>query len=125
MSTEIEDLTSDPDAEQTVERHMVRGAIYGLLLGFGIATYLVLFAIVPFGDWIPLTIVVLLGILAGVLWARFAPPKGAGERPDTGELASDPVESAPAPPAPPEATAPAPPAPPAVPEAPAAPGDQV
>jgi hypothetical protein len=68
-------ITSSTTREQVVKKHPVRGAIWGLLLGFSLAVYAVLFAIIPFTDWVPLILVALVGVAIGVAWAYLAPAK--------------------------------------------------
>ncbi len=68
----------------TITRHPIRAAIYGLLLGFSVAVYLILFAVIAFGDWVPLIIVLVAGIVVGILWAYVAPAKGAKDAPGRG-----------------------------------------
>lgn len=117
------------DRTATVTRHPIRGAVYGLLLGFSAAVYLILFAVIAFGDWVPLIIVLAAGVIVGILWAYVAPakqPKGAGDRPPGGrpvpefggveEVVVGPYS---APTAAPAAAAPTAPMPPAAPEPPA------
>lgn len=69
--------TTSPTATpaEVIVRHPVRGAIWGLLLGLSVAIYLVLFRVVPFGDWLVLGLAVLAGVVAGVVWAYVAPPR--------------------------------------------------
>lgn len=75
--TSTDDMTTDMQQEhhQVVTKHRIRGALWGLLLGLSIAIYTVLFSIIAFGDWLPLIGCVLVGVIVGVLWASFAPPK--------------------------------------------------
>ena len=61
-------------ATQTVQRHPLRGAGYGVLLGIGIAIYLVLFAVTPFRIS-TIVIVVVITAIVGALWGAFAPAK--------------------------------------------------
>lgn len=61
-------------ATQTVQRHPLRGAAYGTLLGIGVAIYLVLFAITPFRIS-TLVIVIVVTAIVGALWGAFAPAK--------------------------------------------------
>ncbi|MDH3755750.1 MAG: hypothetical protein OEU32_17950 [Acidimicrobiia bacterium] len=61
--------------DTVVQRHLVRGGLYGLLLGIGAAIYTVLFSVIPFGDWVPLAIVIVAGVVVGLLWAGLAPAK--------------------------------------------------
>lgn len=70
------------DRTPTVTRHPIRGALYGLLLGFSVAVYLILFAVIAFGDWVPLIIVVVAGMVVGIAWALLAPPKRPKGAPD-------------------------------------------
>jgi hypothetical protein len=87
MTTTTASTTSEPD--QKVWKHPIRGATWGLLLGLGAAIYLVIFAVVPFGDWAILGLVVLLGIGLGVVWAHLAPAKKPkGEAPATSATAT-------------------------------------
>ena len=65
--------------ETTTKRHPIRGAIYGLCLGIGVAIYLIIFSIVEFNATTAI-IVVVVCIVIGILWGLFAPakkPKGA------------------------------------------------
>ncbi|MEM9517604.1 MAG: hypothetical protein AAGA42_22350 [Actinomycetota bacterium] len=82
MST-INTPSASAQSAEAVDYHLVRGALWGFLLGFGVAIYLVLFAVVAFGDWLILGGVVLAGVVIGVLWARFAPPKRGDAPPPT------------------------------------------
>ena len=70
-------MTSDTTREQVVKKHPVRGAIWGVLLGCSLAVYAVLFAVIPFTDWVPLGLVVVAGVAIGVAWAYLAPAKKA------------------------------------------------
>ncbi len=67
--------TAASPAQQSVQRRPVRGGIFGLLLGLSSAIWLVLFAVIPFGEWLQLALVVIIGIAVGIAWARFAPAK--------------------------------------------------
>lgn len=67
-------------APMQIKRYPIRGAIWGLLLGLGIAIYLLIFSIITFGDWMSTAIAVAAGVAVGVLWSMFAParrPRGA------------------------------------------------
>ena len=57
-----------------VTYHWIRGALWGLLLGLGLGIYALIFRIIDF-EQLSFWLVVLLGVVLGVLWARFAPPK--------------------------------------------------
>ena len=80
-------------AEQVVRKHPIRGAIWGLLLGLGLAIYAILFAIIPFTDWVPLILVVLAGVVIGVAWAYLAPAKKPGPPPAAPQPAAAPPEA--------------------------------
>ncbi len=69
-----------------LQRHPVRGGLYGLLLGLGVAIYLVLFAITPF-SLTTMAIIVVVGIALGAAWGAFAPPKRSGDEPLPGRAA--------------------------------------
>jgi hypothetical protein len=68
-------ITPKTTREQVIKKHPVRGALWGLLLGFSLAVYAILFAIIPFTDWVPLLLVALVGVAIGVAWAYLAPAK--------------------------------------------------
>lgn len=57
-----------------VEYHWVRGAIWGFVLGLGLGVYALIFRFIEFRQ-LPFWLIVLAGVVLGVLWARFAPPK--------------------------------------------------
>lgn len=60
---------------QDVERHPIRGALYGVLLGLGLALAAVGQGIVALGTYPPF-LILLFGILAGTAWGMFGPAKG-------------------------------------------------
>lgn len=60
--------------ETTVERHPVRGAFYGMMLGVSGAIYAVLFSVVPF-EWETLAGIVVAGAVVGMLWGGLAPAR--------------------------------------------------
>jgi hypothetical protein len=62
-----------------VVRHLVRGVIWGLVTGFGLAIVLSAFSVIAIGTLTPIVVIVLVAILGGA-WAWFAPPKGAAPR---------------------------------------------
>jgi hypothetical protein len=67
-------MPSEPSMDTEVDYHPIRGAVWGLLLGIGVAIYLFIFRIVELSSttfWI----VVLVCIVLGVLWGRFGPAK--------------------------------------------------
>ena len=107
-------INSDRSAQQEVRKHPIRGAIWGFFLGLGVAIYLVLFAVIAFGDWIPFGLCIAAGIALGIVWALFAPakqPKGAQpssavaavpEEDDLGVMPADPkIDRLSSPPPPP------------------------
>ncbi len=65
---------TETSASQSIERHPIRGAFFGLLLGLGLAIYLILFKIISLGLVVPI-VVIALSVLAGAAWGRFAPPR--------------------------------------------------
>ena len=78
-------LTLEP--ENTVVRyHPIRGAVYGLLFGFGLSLLLMVFKVV--GLSVPLIIVLgLVFAVLGGLWGRFAPPRAAKAAPPPAPIA--------------------------------------
>jgi hypothetical protein len=56
-------------------RHPVRGAFAGLLLGLGIAVLLVTYAKIAFGT-LAVPLVILIGLVVGLLVGLFAPSRG-------------------------------------------------
>ncbi|MCP3936800.1 MAG: hypothetical protein GY708_15675 [Actinomycetia bacterium] len=61
-------------AETTVKRHPIRGAIYGVVLGIGLALVAVGRKMITLDSIMPIVLIVV-GIAVGVLWAMFAPAK--------------------------------------------------
>jgi hypothetical protein len=70
----MEGLIMTETTSQLVERYPVRGALWGLLLGVGLAIYLIMFKVVTIGPVIPIVVIVL-SIGAGIAWGKFAPPR--------------------------------------------------
>lgn len=65
-------MTTTP--EPVLHRHPIRGAIWGLVMGFGVILLLMVVRIVPVT--IPMAIVyAVVGGVVGVLWGVFGPPK--------------------------------------------------
>jgi hypothetical protein len=63
-----------PERERAVRRHPVRGVLYGLLLGLGLALLAVGQRVVAFGE--PLLIVIVLaGVVIGALWSTLGPAR--------------------------------------------------
>lgn len=68
-------MTSTTSAPETqVQRHPIRGGLYGISLGIGVAIYLILFAVTPFRISTLVTIVVI-GAVVGIAWGLLAPAK--------------------------------------------------
>lgn len=61
-------------AETTLHRHPIRGFVWGLITGAGVALLLMVFSVIPLS--IP-TLGIYTGVSAvlGALWGSFAPPK--------------------------------------------------
>ena len=94
-------------APRGISRHPIRGALYGLLLGLGIATYLVIFSVITFG-WLVPVIVTMLGVVVGVAWSLFAPPKGTAPPVTPASPPPDPLGTNPLPEPPPAPSGPSP-----------------
>ncbi len=67
-----------------LKRHPIRGALWGFLLGLGVAVYLVIFKVIGFDNVTSVTVKIVLVVIAamalGALWGMFGPakkPKGA------------------------------------------------
>lgn len=82
--------------EPKLKRHPIRGALWGLMMGLGVALILINFAVIALGTWMP-WIVVGVFIVLGVLWGLFAPAKKPKAEPAPATLPVD--ESEPAAPA--------------------------
>ena len=64
----------------TVRYHPIRGAIYGLFFGLGLALLLMVFKVLALS--VPLIIVLgLLFLVLGGVWGRFAPPRATKDPP--------------------------------------------
>ncbi len=74
--------------ETSVKRHPIRGVLYGLVMGVGVALILGGRAIVAFGST-KMIIVVVVFAVAGGLWGAFAPAK----KPKTDEPPDPPIEA--------------------------------
>lgn len=66
--------TTGPPDGAGVEYHLVRGALWGFLLGLGLGIYALIFRVIEL-DQVLFWLLVLLGVVLGLLWARFAPPR--------------------------------------------------
>lgn len=66
--------TGKTGTANAVAYHPIRGAIYGLILGIGLALLLVAFAVITIQFAIPVIVIILATVLGGV-WGRFGPPR--------------------------------------------------
>ena len=102
----------------TVRYHPIRGAIYGLFFGLGLALLLMVFKVLALSVLLIIVLGVVFLVLGGV-WGRFAPPRATKDPPParptiTGAPRTTTVET----PTPTPATeTPTPPQPPAAPTA--------
>ena len=76
-------------AKPTVSYHPIRGAIYGLFFGLGLALLLMVFKVLALSVPLILVLGVVFMVLGG-LWGRFAPPRRA----ETPPPASQPAKAA-------------------------------
>lgn len=60
--------------EPTTKRRPIRGLLYGLMLGLGLALLVVGQGIAALGTWPPFLVLVG-GIIAGTLWSLYGPAK--------------------------------------------------
>ena len=68
-----------------IKKRPVRGGIWGLLFGLGVALLLIAFNVIAFGT-MPPYVVAVLGVVAGVLWGIYGPAKGSDEPPADAEV---------------------------------------
>lgn len=62
------------DDTTVLQRHPIRGALWGLMMGFGVILLLMVLSIVRLD--IPTAIIyTVVGAVVGLLWGVFAPPK--------------------------------------------------
>ena len=61
-------------AELVVVRHPIRGVLWGLVFGIGLAFVLVFSTIIVFAR-VPVVITITVGTLAGLLWSVLGPPR--------------------------------------------------
>ena len=61
-------------AESVVIRHPIRGLLWGLVFGIGLAFALVFSTIIVFARQ-PVVITIAIGTLAGLLWSVLGPPR--------------------------------------------------
>ena len=62
-------------AETTTKKHPIRGAIWGVPMGLGLALILAGQGVIAFGDTTPFVIVVIIGMLISIVWSMFGPAK--------------------------------------------------
>ena len=60
--------------ELVVVRHPIRGLLWGLVFGLGLAFMLVFSTIIVFARG-PVAITIVVGTLAGLLWSLLGPPR--------------------------------------------------
>lgn len=61
--------------EEGTKRHPIRGLVYGIVLGLGLALVAVGQGLAALGTWPPVILIVV-GAVLGPLWATFGPAKG-------------------------------------------------
>jgi hypothetical protein len=71
-----------PMPEATVKRHPIRGFLWGLIAGLGLAFILINFAVIALGTLTPWAITLGVGLL-GLLWGLFGPARSIGIAPVT------------------------------------------
>jgi hypothetical protein len=96
--------TTLTSSQTTVRYHPIRGAIYGLLMGLGLALVLMVYKVLALSVPMILVLGVVFLVLGG-LWGRFAPVRSPkGTQPTTTAPASAHDQPHPAaPPSPPDA----------------------
>jgi hypothetical protein len=87
--------------EPTVKRRPIRGFLWGLVAGLGLAFILINFAVIALGTLTPWVVTLAVGIL-GVLWGLFGPARTIGIAPVTPSPGAPPIPPT-APPTPPPA----------------------
>ncbi len=71
-----------------LRRHPIRGTLYGLVAGLGVALILIDRAVIALGTLTPIVIVLIGGVL-GLVWAWFGPARDAGPPPEVAEEAAE------------------------------------
>ncbi len=85
-----------PTVTPTLRRRPIRGALYGLVAGLGVALILIDRAIIALGTLTPIVCILVGGVL-GLAWAWFGPARDAGPPPSPREPeAEEPTTEAPA-----------------------------
>ena len=74
-------------AESVVIRHPIRGLLWGLVFGIGLAFALVFSTIIVFARE-PVAITISTGVLAGLLWSVLGPPRTSKSPPPRAEAAT-------------------------------------
>lgn len=78
------------EAQTVVKRHPVRGFLWGLMFGLGLAVVLVITKVINL-DLTMMIIVIVLGTLVGIVWSTFGPAKAPkGPPPATVTVAAAP-----------------------------------
>lgn len=72
--------TPAPTPAPTLKRHPIRGLLWGLVAGFGLALILVNVAVIALGTLTPWVVTLAVGVL-GVLWGLFGPARTKGTPP--------------------------------------------
>jgi Na+/citrate or Na+/malate symporter len=72
--------TNNVKGQLVKKTHPVRGILWGLMMGLGLAVVLVLTKVIPLA-LAPMLIVLLLGTVVGALWSIFGPAKHAKDAP--------------------------------------------
>jgi hypothetical protein len=83
-------MTTTTTAAATTKRHPIRGFLYGIVFGLGLAMIAIGQKWAALGTWPPVIIFVV-GIVIGTAWATFGPAKAPKGAPPVGitPLASD------------------------------------
>ncbi len=88
-------------ADTTTKRHPIRGFLYGIVFGLGLALIVIGQSMAALGTWPPF-IVFIVGVVLGTLWGTYGPAKAPKGPPPSGATVEDVPAPAPAPEAEPE-----------------------
>jgi hypothetical protein len=80
-------------ATPTLRRRPIRGAIYGLIAGLGVALMLIDRAVIALGTLPPIVCILVGGVL-GLAWAWFGPARDAGPPPVVEPVTEPSIEDA-------------------------------